>query len=80
MASFIPAYVQTRLLRYALVKIDLFESDELDKLLVDANVGWKRTNTIQLRNVQLKVDVSTLYAPWKPSCLLMRHPESRCEA
>ena len=55
MAYFIPSYVQKRLLRYALARLELLDSDALDLENLDVALG--KRSTIELRDVGLRLPV-----------------------
>ncbi|KAI9806429.1 MAG: autophagy- protein 2 [Piccolia ochrophora] len=54
MASYLlPSSFQKRLLRYALSRLELLDTDDLD--LEDLDIAWGRKSTVELRNVGLKL-------------------------
>ena len=55
MAFFIPSYIQKRLLRYALSRIHLFDTEALDLDRLDIGLG--RRSNIELRDVALRKTV-----------------------
>ena len=57
MAFFIPVSIQKRLLRYALSRIQLFDTDALDLDRLDIGLG--RRSNIELRQVALRKAVSS---------------------
>ncbi|GAB7344285.1 hypothetical protein MBLNU457_2158t1 [Dothideomycetes sp. NU457] len=57
MASFIPSYIQKRLLRYALLRTGLLEADALELESFDITLG--KQNRIELRDVGLHVQKLT---------------------
>ena len=57
MASFIlPSSIQKRLLRYALSRLELLDTDALD--LDHLDINWGTKSTLEFRNVGLKLKVS----------------------
>lgn len=54
MAFFIPSSIQKRLLRYALSRLDLFDSDALNPDRLDIGLG--RNSKIELKDVKLQKD------------------------
>ena len=54
MAYFLPSYFQKRLLRYALSRLDLIETDDLD--LENLGLTFGQRSVVELRNVFVKVD------------------------
>lgn len=57
MASFIlPSSIQKRLLRYALSRLELLDTDALD--LEHLDINWGTKSTLEFRNVGLKLKVS----------------------
>lgn len=64
MTSFLPRTFQTRLLRYALSRVGLFDVDTLN---LDAfDFGWRSPSTIRLGNVQLSKEVCPQAPPPSP--------------
>ena len=55
MASWIPSYLGKRLLRYALSRLELFETEDLD--LEKLDIAWGKKSTIELRNIGLHLKV-----------------------
>lgn len=55
MAFFLPSYFQKRILRYALSRIDLLDSDQLN--LDNFDIAWGRKSVIELRDVGLQLEV-----------------------
>jgi len=55
MTSYLPSYIQKRLLRFVLLKTGLFESENIDLDSFDIVLG--RRNVIELRKVELNVKV-----------------------
>ena len=67
MAYFLPSFVQKRILRYALSRLDLLDTDalELDRL----DIVWGQRSSVELRDVGLRLAVR--YSSFKRcmSCL-----------
>jgi autophagy-related protein 2 len=55
MAFFLPWFVQKRLLRYALTRIDLLDLDSVD--LDGLGFRWGQKSSMQLQDIDLKVEV-----------------------
>lgn len=55
MAYLLPSYLQKRILRYALSRLDLLDADQLN--LDNLDIAWGKRSVIELRDVgvQLKV-------------------------
>ena len=55
MTYFLPSFLQKRLLRYALSRLEILETDDLalDKL----DIAWGRKSTVELRDVRLSLKV-----------------------
>ncbi len=58
MAYFLPSSFQKRLLRYALSRAQLLDTDALG--LENLDIAWGQRSTIELRDVGLKLKVSQL--------------------
>jgi autophagy-related protein 2 len=52
---FLPSFFQKRLLRYALSRMELIDTDALD--LDSLGIRWGQRSTIELRDVGLKLTV-----------------------
>lgn len=52
MTFLVPSYFQKRLLRYALSRLDLIDTDALDLEKLDISLG--QTSTVELRDLSLK--------------------------
>jgi autophagy-related protein 2 len=59
MAYFIPSYIQKRLLRYALARLELLDSEALDLDNLDIALG--KRSTVELRDIGLRIPVSVRY-------------------
>ena len=57
MAYFIPSGVQKRLLRYALSRIELLDTDQLDLDNLDIAIGKK--STVNLKDVGIRTEVKS---------------------
>lgn len=58
MASFfLPSYYQRRVLRYALSRLDILETDALD--LDNLNIAWGKKSSVELRDIDLTLKVDT---------------------
>ena len=55
MAYFLPSSIQKRLLRYALSRLELLDTDKLD--LENLDIAWGRRSTVELRDVGLRIQV-----------------------
>jgi autophagy-related protein 2 len=53
MAFFIPSSIQKRLLRYALSRLELIDTDTLD--LEQLDIAWGRRSTVELRDIGLHI-------------------------
>ena len=53
MSYFIPSFIQKRILRYALSRLELLDTDALD--LENLDVTWGKRSTVELRNVGIQV-------------------------
>lgn len=68
MAYFLPSFFQKRILRYALSRLELLETDDLglDKL----EIAWGRRSTVELRDIGVNIKkLSTLLK--LPACLVL---------
>ena len=57
MAYFLPSFFQKRLLRYALSRLELLDTDALD--LESLDIVWGKRSTVELRDVGLRLKVSS---------------------
>ena len=55
MAYFIPSFFQKRLLRYALSRLEILDTDALG--LDNLDIAWGQRSTVELRDVGLKMGV-----------------------
>jgi autophagy-related protein 2 len=55
MASFLPSFFQKRLLRYALSRLELIDTEALD--LDTLGIRWGQRSTFELREIGLKLSV-----------------------
>ena len=70
MAYFLPSYLQKRLLRYALTRVDLIETDDLD--LEDLGLTFGQRSVVELKNVSIKAKRLAERANLPPSVLIDR--------
>jgi autophagy-related protein 2 len=62
MASYLlPSFFQKRLLKYALSRLGLFDTDALDP--DNLGITWGQRSTVELRDVGLKLEVSKTCNP-----------------
>lgn len=60
MASYLlPSFFQKRLLKYALSRLGLFDTDALDP--DNLGISWGQRSTVELRNVALNLEVSNSF-------------------
>ena len=55
MTYFIPSFLQKRILRYALSRLELLDTDALD--LEKLDIAWGRRSTVELRDVPVHTKV-----------------------
>ena len=53
---FLPSFFQKRLLRYALSRLELVDTEALD--LDSLGIRWGQRSTVELRDIGLRLDVS----------------------
>ena len=68
MAYFIPLGIQKRLLRYALSKLELLNTDQLDLEKLDIALG--KNSTVSLKNVEIKTEVTSYLMSKKSGSML----------
>lgn len=56
MASFLPSFFQKRLLRYALSRLELVDTEALD--LDSLGIRWGQRSTVELRDIGLRLEVT----------------------
>ena len=56
MAYFLPSFFQKRLLKYALSRLGLVDTDALDP--DNLGIRWGQRSTVELRDIGLKLEVS----------------------
>lgn len=56
MAYFLPSFFQKRLLRYALSRLGIVDTEALDP--DNLGIRWGQRSTVELRDVGLKLEVS----------------------
>lgn len=57
MSYFLPSFLQKRILRYALSRLEFLDTDALD--LEKLDIGWGKKSTVEIREVGLRTKVST---------------------
>ncbi len=60
MTFFLPSYFQKRILRYALSRLELLDTDALD--LEKLDIVWGKRSTVELRDVGMHTKVSISHA------------------
>ena len=55
MGYFLPSFFQKRILRYALSRLDVLDTDALDLDRLD--ISWGKRSTVELRDVDVKLEV-----------------------
>ena len=55
MASFLPSFFQQRLIRYALSRLELVDTEALD--LASLGIRWGQRSTVELRDIGLRLEV-----------------------
>lgn len=68
MAYFLPSFFQKRLLRYALSRLELVDTEALD--LDSLGIRWGQRSSVELRDIGLKLEVS---ATWQARHTTLRH-------
>lgn len=58
MAYFLPSFFQKRLLRYALSRLELVDTEALD--LDSLGIRWGQRSTVELRDIGLRLEVRAL--------------------
>lgn len=61
MAYFLPSFFQKRLLKYALSRLGIVDTEALDP--DNLGIRWGQRSTVELRDVGLKLEVSVTGAP-----------------
>lgn len=61
MAYFLPSFFQKRLLKYALSRLGIVDTEALDP--DNLGICWGQRSTVELRDVGLKLDVSVSGSP-----------------
>lgn len=61
MAYFLPSFFQKRLLRYALSRVELVDTEALD--LDGLGIRWGQRSTVELRDVGLRLEVGDPLSP-----------------
>ena len=61
MAYFLPSFFQKRLLKYALSRLGLVDTEALDP--DNLGIRWGQRSTVELREIGLKLEVSLIRNP-----------------
>lgn len=69
MAYFLPSFFQKRLLRYALSRLEVVDTEALD--LDSLGIRWGQRSTVELRDIGLRLEVSVCLKGSLPGALLM---------
>ena len=56
---FLPSSFQKRLLRYALSRVQLLDTDALD--LTNLDIAWGQRSTVELKDIGLRLKVGVLF-------------------
>ena len=72
MACFIPSFFQKRILRYALSRLDLLDTDALD--LDKLDITWGKTSTVEVRDIGGHTKVSDFCICHSPASSRSRLP------
>ncbi|KAL9118195.1 MAG: hypothetical protein Q9187_005262 [Circinaria calcarea] len=70
MSYFLPSFFQKRILRYALSRLELLETDALD--LEKLDIAWGKRSTVELRDVGLKLKLPDQLRLTKAKIVLLR--------
>ena len=70
MGYFVPSFVQKRILRYALSRLELFETRDLD--LDNLDIVWGKRSTIELRDVGVSTSKISALIQLPPSLTLTK--------
>lgn len=65
MAYFIPSFFQKRILRYALSRLDLLDTDALD--LDKLDITWGKRSTVEVRDIGVHTKVRRIYVFYSPT-------------
>ncbi|QSS63288.1 autophagy protein Atg2 [Histoplasma capsulatum] len=68
MSYFLPSFFQKRLLRYALSRLELVDTDALD--LESLGITWGQRSTFELRDIGLRLEKLSSVLQLPPSCKL----------
>ncbi|KAB8260495.1 hypothetical protein BDV32DRAFT_47825 [Aspergillus pseudonomiae] len=69
MAYFLPSFFQKRLLRYALSRLELVDTEALD--LDSLGIRWGQRSTVELRDIGLRLEKLATLLHLPPSCELL---------
>ncbi len=75
MAYFLPSFFQKRLLRYALSRLELLDTDALDLERLD--IVWGKRSTVELRDVGLRLKVNATDDPGSRMARALGHEDVR---
>ncbi|KLJ11295.1 autophagy-like protein 2 [Blastomyces silverae] len=70
MSYFLPSFFQKRLLRYALSRLELVDTDALD--LESLGIRWGQRSTFELRDIGLRLEKLSSVLRLPPSCKLTK--------
>ncbi|EEH22219.2 hypothetical protein PABG_04430 [Paracoccidioides brasiliensis Pb03] len=70
MSYFLPSFFQKRLLRYALSRLELVDTDALD--LESLGIKWGQRSTFELRDIGLRLEKLSSVLRLPPSCSLKK--------
>ncbi len=62
MSYFLPSFFQKRILRYALSRLELVDTDDLD--LGKLDITWGKKSTVELREIGIRLTVRLRYTDW----------------
>lgn len=62
MSYFLPSFFQKRILRYALSRLELIETDDLD--LGKLDITWGKRSTVELRELGIRLKVRIQHTEW----------------
>lgn len=70
MAFFLPSFFQKRILRYALSRLELLDTKDID--LENLDIVWGKRSTVELRNIGLHIKKLSSLLQLPPSFLLVK--------
>ena len=74
MTYFIPSFFQKRILRYALSRLDLLDTDALD--LDKLDITWGKRSTVEVRDIGVHTRVSDFCICHSPASSRSRLPST----